>query len=483
MRGSVYQRCSCRDAKTSKPLGKKCPRLRSKGHALGWFFRYSAPRVPGENRRRPEVGPFPTKERAEEELAAELARIGGGAAATDRSLLVRDYLTTWLAARKLRLKPRTYQSYEEAVRLYFAPGVGHLRLVELRDRHLQDLVTAMTQLNRPLRDGEKPSELLRRLVAVRADDERRVLAEGEKRRKKSAKPLSPARMEREFAVIRAALNDAVPGKLLVNPFDGVELPRVDRWRPLAWTPQREEKFAAALAGRERAAEASAGRPLTAVERQGLWASPELRPVPSMVWLPVHAGKFLDYLDVTGERLAVLFAVTLFCGFRRDEVLGLTWAETDLGECVAYVRETASGDGPKTNAGTRAVPLPVPAVVALRAWRKAQAAERLRWGPDWADADGRLFTREDGSTVPAQWASNRFETLAYRAGVPPCRFHDLRHATASLMKAAKADTKVISGVLGHKRASFTADHYVSLFPEVQQAAVEAAAALIPRAGRA
>ena len=189
MRGSVYQRCSCRDAKTRKPLGKQCPRLRSKGHALGWFFRYSAPRAPGEKRRRPEVGPFPTKERAEEELSAELARIGGGAAATDRSLLVRDYLTTWLAARKLRLKPTTYESYEEAVRLYFAPGVGHLRLVELRDRHLQDLVTAMTQLNRPLRDGEKPSELLRRLVAVRADDERRVLAEGEKRRKKSTKPL------------------------------------------------------------------------------------------------------------------------------------------------------------------------------------------------------------------------------------------------------------------------------------------------------
>ena len=72
----------------------------------------------------------------------------------------------------------------------------------------------------------------------------------------------------------------------------------------------------------------------------------------MVWLPAHAGAFLDYLDETGEHLAVLFTVTMFCGLRRDEVLGLTWAEVDLDECVAYVRETQTGDGPKRR-GVRA----------------------------------------------------------------------------------------------------------------------------------
>lgn len=483
MRGSVYPRCFCRDPKTGRPLNRKCPKLKVKGHAAGWYFRYDAPRAPGEKRRQPEVGPFTTQKAAQEELTATLARLGKGGQAPDRSELTSAYLENWLAAKKLLLKPRTHESYDEAVRLYFRPGVGHLRLVDLRTHHLQDLVAAMMQINRPLPDGAKPSELLRRLIATRADDERRELAEGERRHKKSTKPLSPARIEREFAVIRAALNDAVPGKILVSPFDGVVLPRVSRPKPLAWTPAREAKFRVTLDKRTRKAKEAAvseGRVLTTAEWQAIWAAPDLRPAPAMVWMPAHTGAFLDYLDATGERLGVLFVLTAFCGLRRDEVLGLAWAEVDLDQGVAYIRETGSGDGPKSEAGVRVVPLPSPVVQALRAWRKVQAADRLAWGLDWTDT-GRVFTREDGTDVPGQWVSVRFETLAYRAGLPPIRFHDLRHGAASLAKAAGLDTKYISSLLGHSRTSFTDSVYVTLFPEVQKAAAEAAAAIVPRKG--
>jgi Phage integrase, N-terminal SAM-like domain len=151
----------------------------------------------------------------------------------DRALTVAAFLDNWLAAKKLELKPRTYESYAEAVVLYFRPAVGHLRLGDLRDFHLQELVQEMLRLNHPLPKGERTSELLRRLTDARADDERRVLAPGEKRRKKSTRPLTPARIARIFAVIRAALNDAVPGRIVVNPYDGVVLPKVRKVRPLA----------------------------------------------------------------------------------------------------------------------------------------------------------------------------------------------------------------------------------------------------------
>jgi integrase len=81
------------------------------------------------------------------------------------------------------------------------------------------------------------------------------------------------------------------------------------------------------------------------------------------------------------------------------------------------------------------------------------------GPDWPDRD-RVFTREDGTPVPEQWTSTRFEILAYRSGQPPIRFHDLRHGTASLLKAAGVDTKIISAILGHSRTSFTDSVYVN-----------------------
>ena len=129
--------------------------------------------------------------------------------------------------------------------------------------------------------------------------------------------------------------------------------------------------------------------------------------------------------------------------------------------VRNVRETGDGDGPKSEAGVRVIPLPGAVVTALRAWRKRQSADRLAWGLDWPDS-GLVFTREDGTPVPPQWLSVRFEALAYRAGLPPVRFHDLRHGAASLCKAARLDTKFISALLGHSRTSFTDATYVLVF---------------------
>jgi integrase len=474
MRGSVFPLCFCRDPQTGKALGKKCPKLGKKGHAK-WYFRYSAPAGADGKRRQPRIGPFDTKTVAEEELTAALARIAGGGQVHDRSLLFGAYLTAY-AAGKLDVKASTLASIHEAVRLYWIPALGHLRLVDLRDHHVSEAVREMMKINRPLPEDEKPSEVLRRMIAARADDVRRELPPGEKRHKKSTKPLSPARIARMFAVLRAALNDAVPGRIEHNPCATVKLPKVSKVKPLPWTAPRVEAFGKALA--KRVSAASATRELTAAERQVMWGEPPLRPSPVMVWMPAQTGEFLDFIE--SERLFALFCLVAYCGLRRDEAIALKWAEVDLADAVAWVRETGHGEGTKSEAGVRAVPLAGPVLEALRAWRKIQAADQLAWGRDWMDTD-LVFTREDGTAVPGPWVSTRFETLAYRAGLPPVRFHDLRHGAASLAKAAGLDSKYIAALLGHARSSFTDDVYVLLFPEVANAAAEAAAAVVPRKG--
>jgi integrase len=137
---------------------------------------------------------------------------------------------------------------------------------------------------------------------------------------------------------------------------------------------------------------------------------------------------------------------------------------------------------------------------LARWRKAQLEERLAWGPAWTDS-GRVFTKEDGTPLRAAWVSQRFGDLAGRAGaptrprrragepehpqregLPPIRFHDLRHGTATMLLAAGQPPKVISEVLGHATVAFTIDVYTEVAEELADAAMAALAAYIPRRSR-
>jgi integrase len=132
-------------------------------------------------------------------------------------------------------------------------------------------------------------------------------------------------------------------------------------------------------------------------------------------------------------------------------------------------------------GRRAyVPIDPGTAALLRAWRKEQLAERLAWGSAWTDS-GRVFTREDGARCGPGWIGRRF-ALTTRAGLPPVRFHDLRHGAASKLLAAGQPPKVIAEILGHATVAFTMDTYTEVVEEVADAAAASIAAFIPRQGR-
>lgn len=503
MKGNVYRRCGCRNRETGLKYGPgQCPRLNSRKRADQdhgtWWARYDAPARSGQTRRQPTLGPFNTKAEAEEALAAEISRISGGASALDTRILVKDYLETWLKGKR-SLKKETWDSYEEVIQLYFTPAFGHIKLWQLRKHHVEDLVTALGQINRSLPEGEKPSELLLRLIDARADDERRELAPGETRHKKSTKPLSPARIKRIMAVLSSALNSAVKsGQLGSNPAAYVELPRIrgkNKVKPMVWTKQRVQR----------------------------WLVTGKAPGPVMVWTPKQTGLFLDF--IMEERLYALYHLTAFRGLRRGEIAGLPRAEVDLEEALLTVLVTAPDDDddyndddpddPKSDAGSRTMSLDPVTVEVLQAWFERQDDEQAEAGSSWVDS-GLVFTQPDGSPLRETWISERFEGLidkytAIRRGhkdgktvedlarkhrasedavkvaltdpLPPIRFHDLRHGAATLSLAANVDIKVVSETLGHAKSSFTRDTYSSVIPEVAQAAAEAVAAIVPRSRRA
>jgi integrase len=157
------------------------------------------------------------------------------------------------------------------------------------------------------------------------------------------------------------------------------------------------------------------------------------------WTADQLRAFLDH--VADDRLFPLWRLAAYSGMRRGELLGLAWDSVELVEFDAgqvSVHQTwVKGGGtvgfgtPKTGRGQRSVDIDPATVAALRSWRKVQLEERLMFGGEYQET-GLVFTRADGRPHDPDVVSQRFARLMAGAGVPPMRFHDLRHTHATLM---------------------------------------------------
>ena len=94
--------------------------------------------------------------------------------------------------------------------------------------------------------------------------------------------------------------------------------------------------------------------------------------------------------------------------------------------------------------------------------------------------GLVFAHLDGSPLDPSTVSHTFGKVVHKAGIKNVRFHDLRHAHASLMLRTGASPKVISERLGHSLIAITMDIYSHVMPGLQEeAAIRFEEALKPR----
>lgn len=190
-----------------------------------------------------------------------------------------------------------------------------------------------------------------------------------------------------------------------------------------------------------------------------------------VWNEEEARRFLE--AAKGSRYYALFYLALATGMRSGELLALTWNDVDLAAGMVAVRRTLAGvsDGapvwqdPKTPAARRRIPIDPAAVEVLRQHRRRQAEERLKAGPAWQD-HGLVFCTRSGRPVIYTNLYYLMRGIAKRAGVPPIRFHDLRHTHATILLRQGVHPKVVAERLGHSRVAVTLDTYSHVLPDTQ-----------------
>lgn len=201
--------------------------------------------------------------------------------------------------------------------------------------------------------------------------------------------------------------------------------------------------------------------------------------------PERARAILAAVD--GQRYAAAVALGL-CGLRMGETLGLAWADLELEGPTpsATLHNQLVGSGrrgglaPLKTAGSAAtVQLPRFAVEALRTHRAAQREERIAAGI--ATSEGLVFVTRRGYGVHQEEVRRMLRDALAKAGLPAMRYHDLRHAAATLLVAGGAAPRVAQSLLRHATSRMTMETYTHVSRAQEREAADLLDRLVGDAG--
>ncbi len=151
-----------------------------------------------------------------------------------------------------------------------------------------------------------------------------------------------------------------------------------------------------------------------------------------------------------DNVKPLVLLSLNTGMRRGELLGLEWADVDLGRETITVR----ADNAK-NGKARHIPLNQEALETLQLW-KTQANSSVL-----------VFPGTKGQRLVS--VKRAWENVLDSAGIENFRWHDMRHHFASRLVMAGVDLNMVRELLGHGDIKMTL-RYAHLAPEAKAEAV-------------
>jgi integrase len=147
-----------------------------------------------------------------------------------------------------------------------------------------------------------------------------------------------------------------------------------------------------------------------------------------------------------EQDALAFQIAAYGGLRRGEVVSLRWRNVDFARSNLHVDESVSAgedSAPKSGKG-RTVPLAGALASALKAAK-----------PNDANDDDLVLTGTlPGSKMDGSALRKRYIAARDRAGLPPLRFHDLRHTFGSLAVDGGASLPQVQAWMGHSNIQTT-----------------------------
>lgn len=179
----------------------------------------------------------------------------------------------------------------------------------------------------------------------------------------------------------------------------------------------------------------------------------------------------------GTEMELVIDMELCLGLRRGELLGLQWSDIDWeNNQIHVIRNRVIVDGkaivkePKTQSSIRVLDVPAALMKKLRLHKGKCIENRMRLGWNYIVTDY-IIVHPDGKPIYPEYLSQMLTKLLEQAGLPKCRFHDLRHLCASIMVRQNVNVKVAQEILGHKDITTTMNIYSHVLPSSAKEAAE------------
>jgi len=254
--------------------------------------------------------------------------------------------------------------------------------------------------------------------------------------------LAPATVRQAGRILHAALCDAMKRGLITrNPCDSATLPKVERYEPTIWNPEQIAQY------------------------------------------------LDDALETATPPVYAVHVLSLGCGTRLGETLGIREEDVDLERRILRIRQILIRSGckpvfgpPKTKKSRRDILMPEECVIAVRRallWKKEQ---KLKAGAKFQDF-GLVICSEVGTPLNPSNIRNRDHLRRLRRlGLPHARLHDDRHMHGSYLAARKVDARTGSDRMGHSDPGFFMRTYVHGVEETQAEAAAVANEMLTRSRR-
>lgn len=176
-----------------------------------------------------------------------------------------------------------------------------------------------------------------------------------------------------------------------------------------------------------------------------------------------------------DELEALYVLAITTGMRQGKLLALTWNDLDFTTAKLQIRRSlcrAQQNGTiaselKTVSSRRCIQMTACALDALQRHASQQLQTAREHEAGW-NKEGWIFCNTRGKPLHvADLIRRSFRPLLEKAGLPPMRFHDLRHTTATLLLSMGTHPKIVQELLGHSTIMVTLEIYSHILPPLQE----------------